>query len=232
MDERYQARRKEIEACFRPEGRRVETAQIHPSPAGRFELETCRYTTGPQSWDYSRGVLRRTDDGVVLADVKRNYGTFWHAWVSRPGEDEYLLCGEDYQGYTIIDLRTGECRTHFPEEAWKGFGFCWTAAYPSPDRKVLAVDGCVWACPYELVFFDFRRPDQLPLPELDRVGGLWECRGWLDDDTFVYLEREEVRAADGVPLANLTEAEAVELSRQPGAVVERDELRVHVVPRP
>ena len=232
MDERYLAKRREIESHFRTENRLAETVVVHRSPSGLYELEVCQYATGPESWNYSRGLVRRRADGALLADVKRNYGMFWHSWAGRPGEDEYLLCGEDYQGYSIIDLRTGACHIHFPEEGWKGLGFCWTAAYPSPDRQVLAVDGCVWAFPYELVFFDFRQPERLPLPELDRVSNLWECKGWLDDDTFVYVAEDEVRTADGVPLNQLSEDSIAELARQPDAVTERREFRVHVVSRP
>jgi hypothetical protein len=74
--------------------------------------------------------------------VKRNFGHFWHSWIEHADGNEYLLCGEDYQGYSVINLTAGRCTAYFPEEGYKGRGFCWTAAFPSPDRRVLAVDGC------------------------------------------------------------------------------------------
>jgi hypothetical protein len=55
------------------------------------------------------------------------------------------------------------------------------AVYPSPDGLVLAVDGCYWACPYEIVFFDFANPASLPLPEIDRCEEVTDpVIGWVD----------------------------------------------------
>lgn len=126
---------------------------------------------------------------MVVADVKRNYGIFWFAWVQR-GDREYLLCGEDYQGYNVIDLNFGPNVLTFPHEAYKGMGFCWTAAYPSPTGDTIAVEGCYWACPYELVFYDFTNPSRSPLPELFRVEDLERAEGWVSDHEFRFTVGE------------------------------------------
>lgn len=68
----------------------------------------------------------------------------------------------------------------FPAKAFKGQGFCWAAVHPSPDGRTLGVEGCFWACPYELVFFDFSEPNKSPLPELHRVQDLESFGGWLN----------------------------------------------------
>ena len=47
--------------------------------------------------------------------------------------------------------------------------FCWAQCYLSPDGSTLAVDGCVWAGPYEFRFFDFTDPSR-GWPELALVG--------------------------------------------------------------
>src|SRR5262249_37605987 len=141
--------------------------------------------TGPNTWNVSRGIVVRTHDGQAIADVKRNYGSFWYGWVHHPNGDDYLLCGEDYQGYSVINLTTGKSNVYFPDTGCGGSGFCWTAVYPSPDCLMLAVEGCYWACPYEVVFYDFRHPERLPLPELGRIDNLDTCQGWSDNETFV-----------------------------------------------
>jgi hypothetical protein len=94
--------------------------QVSDSPSGTFRLETCRYSTGPKTWNYSRGIVKRIADDTIIVDVKRNFGPFWHTWVGHADGNEYLLCGEDYQGYSIVNLTAGTCKTFFPEEGGGG----------------------------------------------------------------------------------------------------------------
>jgi hypothetical protein len=128
-------RRLLIEQLFVPENLIVGSRQSSVSPSGRYRLDIDRYTTGPKTWCYSRGIVWRLSDEAVIADVKRNYGHFWHAWVPQhPSGHEYLLCGEDYQGYTVINLDLATVLTYLPPEAEKGWGFCWAAVHPSPEE--------------------------------------------------------------------------------------------------
>jgi hypothetical protein len=212
VDERYRDRRREIEPFFSAENCVPGSAETSDSPSGTFRLETCNCSTGRGDWEYSRGVVKRVTDGTVIADVKRNYGLFWHSWVEHADGNEYLLCGEDYQGYLVINLTAGACKTYFPEEGHKGNGFCWAAAYPSPDTLVLAVEGCYWACPTEIVFYDFQNPEDLPLRELSRVSIIADrCEGWIDNETFVLKRRVKLRKSDGAPYETLDEVERAAL---------------------
>jgi hypothetical protein len=224
VDERYRERRRTIESFFSLENRVPDSVQVSDSPSGTFRLETCHYSTGQKTWNYSRGIVKRIDDDTIIADVKRNFGHFWHTWVGHADGNEYLLCGEDYQGYSIVNLTAGTCKTFFPEEGYKGRGFCWTAAYPSPDTFVLAVDGCYWACPYDVVFYDFRKPEDLPLGELLRVSNVVDrCEGWTDNETFVLTREVEVRKSDNSPYEALDEVEQAELDADPSLVETRKE---------
>lgn len=161
----------------------ADSVEIHHSPSGRYALETSEWSNGDGRWNYSRGVVSEIGSTGLVADVRRNYSHFWHAWVSQ-GSREYLVCGEDYQGYSVIDLARGVIATHFPPEGFDGRGFCWTAAHPSPDGLLLAVEGCYWACPYELVIVDFRDPLELPLRKIARFDELDAVTGWNGNDEF------------------------------------------------
>ncbi len=182
----YQARRQDFldrfDRCVRERG----SIERFPSPSGRYVLETARYQQPDTQWSYSRGILGEIATGRVIADVKRNYGHFWHAWVRKADGSEYLLCGEDYQGYSVIDLATEQMTVEFGKHGFEGWGFCWASVQPSPDGKVLVVEGCYWACPYELVFFDFSDPSVLPLPELFRVSEDNAPGEWVGDEEYRY----------------------------------------------
>ncbi|QBK03743.1 hypothetical protein DW355_02215 [Hylemonella gracilis] len=182
-DLKYQERRAETDARFAAMHALDENTKVHQSPSGRYSLQITEYTTGQNSWNYTRGLVLRNATSAVVADVKRNYGVFWFAWVQRK-DKEYLLCGEDYQGYNVIDLDAEVNATTFPPEAYKGQGFCWATAYPSPTGDTIAVEGCYWACPYELVFYDFTNPAQSPLPEISRIEDLDRAQGWINEVEF------------------------------------------------
>ena len=172
---------------------------------------------------YSRGIITRISDASEIADVKRNAGTFWHNWLSHSNGSDYLLCGEDYQGYTIVNLTNSKTRNHFPAEALKGNGFCWANVIPSPDTLLLAVEGCIWAHPYDLVFYDFANPDVLPLKEIGRIKDYRQADGWLDNDTFTCTKDVQYRLSDGRSYDELSNAEQDALDAEPALAGYRTE---------
>ena len=97
-----------------------------------------------------------------------------------------LFRSEDYQGYNVIDVKEGTNTLTFPIEAYKGMGFCWGSAYPSPTGQLLAVEGCYWGGPNEIVIYDFSNPSCSPLPELARAEETLQARGWLSDSEFEF----------------------------------------------
>lgn len=229
MDEKYLQRRQGIEKYFVPENLVAGSSKVAVSSSGHYELEVLSYATRPTCWDYSRGIVRRLSDGKIIADIKRNYCHFWYTWVKHANGNEYFLCGEDYQGYSVVNLTEETCSTYFPDKGYKGAGFCWTAVYPSPDGLILAVDGCYWACPYEIVFFDFADPAKLPFPEIERFDGITDpVIGWVDNDTFAYTVSYDVRKTDGVKYKDLSAEEQDILDEdvaQLGETMERAEWK-------
>ncbi|MGH1539535.1 MAG: hypothetical protein ACRBHB_03850 [Arenicella sp.] len=217
MSSKYKERREEIEQFFEAADVVADSAEEYTSPSEHYKLRIVEYSKGPGTWSYSRGKVYDLNNNL-LADIKRNYGVFWHCWFQHPNGCEYLLCGEDYQGYTFVNLTKGTVQTYFPERAYNGSGFCWAKVFPSEDGKLLAVDGCYWACPYELVLYDFSDPETLPLNELLRVEDLIDSVGWKNDNTFIMTREIECRKADGIPYADLDEEEQDRLGNNPELV--------------
>jgi hypothetical protein len=88
----------------------------------------------------------------------------------------------------------------------------------------LAVDGCYWACPFDVVLYDFRNPEDLPLRELSRVSNVVDrFEGWTDNETFVLKREVVVRKSDGSPYEALDEVEQAELDADPSLVETRKE---------
>ena len=183
---------------YRPKNLVPGSEEIEISPSGRYKLTTSKYSTKKGCWNYSRGIVSNINEKIIT-DVKRNYSHFPFAWAEdHPKGHDYLICGEDYQGQTIIELDTGKRINHFPKEAKKGFGFCWAAMFPSPDKLTLAVEGCVWACPYEVLFVDFSNPMQaIKYLEHQPNGYSPEFYGWNDNETANIGYEKIKRKSDG-----------------------------------
>ncbi len=155
-----------------------------PSPCGRYLLEVDGYAT-PELPDYPTiavATVRSAATGEPVVTVYRNDTRCFYAWVSRGGHD-YLLFPEDLEGQTVIDLTSRRVEGFSsPDDP-----FIWAEIHPSPDRQRLAVVGCYWACPYEVVVYDFREPLRLPLPVLARFdlpGNSETFGGWATDSSF------------------------------------------------
>ena len=170
------------EDFFVPANYQAENDEEHVSPSGKYKLTIQAYSTIKGSWHYTRGIVTEVETGEQIADVKRNYSSFWHLWLVQE-EKEYLLCGENYQGYGVIDPVAKTTQHYLPDAANEGHGFCFVHARQiAPDR--ILVDGCYWACPFEVLTLDVSDPLTLPYPELDR-------RDNAGDDDPDFGDREE-----------------------------------------
>jgi hypothetical protein len=140
-----------------------ENAQPNPkeflSPSGKYKLVVTSFTSGPNTWNVTEGKVFTVDSDTPIASIRRNYSAFPYCFVERHANGhDYLIGGEDYQGQTVIELDTGKKRGLLPEEAKQGHGFCWSSYTYNAKAKVLFVDGCYWAAPYEFRFYDFSDP--------------------------------------------------------------------------
>lgn len=170
------------QAYFVPENAMLDDRKEHLSPSGKYKLVVTPYRTSAGGWAYSQGLVYRLTDDKLVAEVQRNYRSFPFAWVENHAKGGFLLCGEDYQGQTVINLETGGRRDHLPSGAQNGVGFCWAAIHPSPNGKVIAVEGCFWAAPYEIRFYDFAEPMLPPWVQISDGGELSNFFGWTDDE--------------------------------------------------
>ena len=174
---------------------RDETASGEPqeevSPSGKYRLVVTQHTTGKGTWNCSKGRVYAGD--TLITDVCRNYGAFPFAWIEGHGKTghDYLVCGEDYQGQTVVNLVTGLRVDHLPKEASEGVGFCWASIHPNADGTLLAVCGCYWACPYETIIVDFSTPMEPPWTILARDSED-AFDGWTGLDSCKIGTRHEV----------------------------------------
>ena len=73
----------------------------------------------------------------------------------------YLIFRTELYGYSVLEVESGQ-EMHYvpacvhPEEGQKAEEvFIWTSADYDPHTDLLAVIGCIWACPYSTIVLDF-----------------------------------------------------------------------------
>lgn len=193
------------EEYFIPEN--LQSQKSYNSPSGKYRIVIESYKTTSGAWNYTRGLVY--NDTKLIADVKRNYCSFPYLFVEdHPNGHDYLICGEDYQGQTIIELDTGKRIDYLPDGAKKGYGFCWAHYETSPDKTLLVVEGCYWACPYETIIMDFSDPMTLPYIELENAD---DFIGWNGNLPLIG-EIRGFRKSDMKPREELTYDEYEEVS--------------------
>lgn len=163
------SRKRTKDDIFKPKNAKLDCRSEHLSESGRYRLVVTPFTTGKGTWNYSQGLVYRVGEELPIAEVRRNYGHFPFLFVEdHPNGHQYLVCGEDYQGQTVIELDTGKRRDTLPEEARQGWGFCWAEYKFHPATQTIVVDGCFWGGGYEYKFYDFSDPMAgWPLVEID-----------------------------------------------------------------
>lgn len=165
----------------------------------QYELVVTPYYTGEECFGFTLGEV--FENGKKITDVKRNYPSFWHEWIlNHPDGHDYLLCGEDYMGVTVIQLDTGKRKYYYTK-------YCWSMATASLDKTMVAVEGCFWGGSYTIRLYDFSRPmKSLKFYDFDPHGELAKkFFNWNDDNSCVV--GIEVRKSDGKPVCELTSVE-------------------------
>ena len=80
--------------------------------------------------------------------------------------NRYLIFDEDLYGYSVLNIASGECMHYIPAKSHTdrkdGKGceetFIWCDCRYNPENDYLAVEGCIWACPYGIILVDFSEP--------------------------------------------------------------------------
>ncbi|WP_339312751.1 hypothetical protein [Paenibacillus sp. FSL M7-0896] len=194
QDARFLSQRAEELYYFQDEFYVPDETETSYSPSGRYKLDIHHYyhEEGITRWIYTKGIVTDLNENHIDT-LFRNYDPFIFSWVEAQGK-EYLLCGLDYQGYSIIDLSGRETRHYVPEAAYEGHGFCWAEIIYFEQKELVVVDGCYWAAPYELVFYDFSSPMSLPYPELFRVevDSILNWKDWREAHRITYVDEEGI----------------------------------------
>lgn len=133
----------------------------------KYKLIVNTYAAGKGIWDFSKGTIINNHTHDILIEIKRNFISFPFKFIDHTNGLSYLICGEDYQGITVVNLESGDFYS-------KKYGFCPANYKYHANQNILEVEGCYWGAPYEYIFYDFSQPLE-KLQEISLIYPGFEC---------------------------------------------------------
>ena len=214
----YSQHRKKIMDHFKiakPLSNRVKKYQ---SPSGKYTVVVTpvefRFRNKKTKYIYTIGTVYQ--DGKMIFNVHRNAPDFPYLFVEDHEDGfDYLLCAEDNQARTVVQLNTSKARSFISEKSQRGIEFCWQKLHTSENAKVIAVEGYVKHKPKdkleyrEIRFYKFSDIMDLPWKEIgERINFPYEeFISWENDSHYTLAIHEEVRYTDNMKVNDLTQAE-------------------------
>lgn len=212
----YVKKRRNITERWKGSTPLVNDVVVHTSPSGKYKLRVtpCVFDLH-RNWLYAVGDVfsRLAGKSVQLAQVVRDHHTFPFMFCEdHPDGNDYLLCGEDYQGLTVIRLNTGERIDYIEKEAESNGGFSWRDCQISPDKTRIAMEGGYWAAGFEIHLRDFRNPFNVPYVRVGKDFVDYHDRliAWKGNDHILIEREQEYRTSDGVLLNSVPQEERFE----------------------
>lgn len=115
----------------------------------KINLQVYRHPVKENSWNVQLISIYRND--TLLCSFVRNYHHLPILYVKQ-NDTDYLITSSNYQTITIINLSNGEIKSYVDIDDFNyGCGFCPVYFDWDDEDNTLSVEGCIWACPYEIM---------------------------------------------------------------------------------
>jgi len=145
-----------------------------------FRANSYKQTDPKRNWTVAKIEIFQTGNKKLFEFI-RNDDRVYYCWLD-VNNTEYFICPEDLEGQSIYDLTNSQFYSFTSQKD----PFIWTEILPSPDKTKLAVIGCYWACPYEVVVYDISKICQLPYPVIKRkVVAMENLKDWQGNETLI-----------------------------------------------
>lgn len=165
------------------------TKLISQSEYGLYYIETEHYKQSKSNsdWIISKIYVHHLENQKVIFEYLTNHDDDFHTWICKNGND-YLLFPEVQGGQSILDISEQKLYSFYSEDD----PFIWVDIFISPDKTKLAVMGCYWACPTELVIYDCNDLTNLPYVPIYRqlLENNFEIEGWIDEKTIKITDKK------------------------------------------
>jgi len=194
------------------------------SPSGKYTLELIPYSVKDMRCPFYCVVeIKRTVDGERMGKIIRNEADFPFIFIEDFNGKDFLMCAEDYQGFTLINITEGKKYDYILEKSKRDLALRITDFYVSPNKKTLAIEGHGKSKPSDVFALDeihFYKIDdltKLPYQEVDkRISFAYDkVIGWESEDRFIISMIEDYILPNGICLDEVKDqSERLELLKK------------------
>lgn len=179
------------------------------SPSGKYKLELLPYSVKDMRCPfYSVVEIIRSSDGDRMGKIIRNEADFPFLFIEDLDGKDYLLCAEDYQGFTLINITEGKKYDYIAEKSKRDLAMRITDFYITPNRKCLAIEGYTKHKPSDIIemdeihFYKIADLTKFPYQEVDkRITFAYDkVIGWESDERFILSRIEDYVMPSGICL--------------------------------
>jgi hypothetical protein len=167
------------------------------SKHGSYAFVSVPFSFCENTWLYHFCAVA-SDNHDKTIDFVRDGPHFPYAWVKKhPKRRKYLVCGEDRQSISVVDLNSWKLHTWLDEtDDFKPKKF-----FPSPDGKIIAVLGSTLGELDSIRFYDFSDPIRFPWKLYSTFEGIFIHEenkhfigyivGWDSKENFIRVVSED-----------------------------------------
>jgi len=184
------------------------------SPSGKYKLELMPYSVQDMRCPfYSVVEIVRISDGERMGKIIRNEADFPFLFVENRDGKDYLMCAEDYQGFTLINITDGKKYDYIPEKSKRELALRITDFHLTPNKECVAIEGFGKLKPSDIIesdeihFYKINDLTKLPYQEIDkRISFAYDkVIGWETNERFIISRIEDYIMPAGVCLDDVTD---------------------------
>lgn len=158
-------------------------------------------------------ICRLYHSGKIIYEWKNTDGKSRMANIIHHSDgNDYFVFDEDLYGYSVLNLKSMKSMHYIPAESYTEPSsemqetFIWCDCFYNPGTNRLAVNGCFWACPYNVIVLDFSNPMN-PIEAEDWIDVYSACSAGnkdIGDIEFVqWKDSKMICRADNPPIEKL-----------------------------
>lgn len=189
--QQYAEMQKKYDAIFEKQNLKEENCET----LGNYDLYVSKYTTELEGCHLAGAIYTLLDEAKNKIHSWKCYDNnhdFAQIFEHANGK-QYLIYRQELYGYTVYDFEVKETFQYYPQCVLDGYeDFIWTEVHYDPQSNLIAVQGCIWACPWSVLVCDFEDPMQESNFQKDVFGYLKGGYDVYDDATFVRWETDKL----------------------------------------
>jgi len=183
-------KRADIKQYFDENAKILEAEQFELSEYGMYYFEAQQYhqTDPKRNWIVTKIQIGHIEKEGHFFEYLTDNDDNCFLWVCKDNKD-YLLLPEFQGGQSIFDVAEQRLYSYYSEDD----SFIWINIHISPNKTKLAVTGCYWACPFEIVVYDCANLTGLPYLCIYRqwLEHNFQIQEWVDNETLLIVSNKK-----------------------------------------